>query len=206
MATLSAIIIQGVLGGLRVREVSTALAMVHGIWGQACFCSACALALVTSRSWAHSAGTIPARATTFFRRGCLVALGCTLLQLVFGAAYRHLGNSNALAAHLIGAVVVIVVLSWLTMWTLEQFPHRPLLAPLGRLLAALIGAQVVLGGLAFLVTVMGGHWPAVLQWAAPSAHVLVGAMLLATVLALTLSGFHLLHDPQPAWASEAAAS
>jgi len=47
-ATLLAIVIQGVLGGLRVRAVSTPLAIVHGIWGQVCFCLAGVVALRTS--------------------------------------------------------------------------------------------------------------------------------------------------------------
>jgi len=198
LSTLGAIVVQGVLGGLRVREVSTDLAMIHGIWGQACFCLACTLALVTSRAWVESAHGLPARASVFFQRGCLVALICTFVQLVLGAAYRHFGNAHALAAHLVWAVVVILVLSWLAFWTLEQYSGQRLLAPLGKLLAVLIGVQVLLGGLAFLVTVMGGAWPATLQWAAPSAHVVVGAMMLACVLALTLSAYHVLRGAEGA--------
>ncbi len=192
IATLIAIGVQGLLGGLRVREVSTELAMIHGIWGQACFCLTFSLALLTSPGWAMSKSTLPEPASHFFRRGCLVGLLCAILQLVSGATYRHLGHSYALAAHLVGAIVVILVLSWLAMWTLERYPSTPLLGTLGKALAALIGLQMLLGGLAFLVVVMGGDWPATLRWAAPSAHVVVGAMLLACVLALTLSAYHVL--------------
>ncbi len=192
LATLIAIIVQGVLGGLRVREVSTLLAMVHGIWGQVCFCLTCTLALMTSPSWIESRGGAHVKAAVFYQRGCLVALLCTFLQLVFGAAYRHFEHRHALAAHLVWAVVVILVLSWIAMWTLEQYPGRRLLSPLGKLLAALIGLQMLLGGLAFLVTVMGGQWPATVNWAIPSAHVLVGAVLLGCMLALTLSSYHTL--------------
>jgi cytochrome c oxidase assembly protein subunit 15 len=205
LATLAAIVVQGVLGGLRVREVSTALAMVHGIWGQACFCLTAVLALTTSRGWALSAGGAPAKAAAFYQRGCVVGLACTFVQLTLGAAYRHFGHRHALAAHLVWAVVVILVLSWLTLWTLEQYPGRRLLSPLGKLLASLIGVQMLLGGVAFLVKVMGGHWPFVLQWAAPSAHVLAGALMLGCVLALTLSSYHVLARTDDQHASTSAA-
>jgi len=186
-ATLVAIVIQGVLAGVRVLAVSTTLAMVHGMWGQVCFCLACVVALLTSRGWLESGPAVEARGATFFQRGTLVGAICVFLQLASGAAQRHFGVREALITHVLWAVVVILVLSWVAMWALEQYPHLALLAKLGRILAVLVGLQMILGGLAFLVTVMGGDWPATVRWAAPSAHVLVGAMLLACILLMTLS-------------------
>ncbi|MGH2361925.1 MAG: hypothetical protein ACRDGM_15475, partial [bacterium] len=154
---------------------------------QVCFCLACVVALLTSRGWLESGTAIEVRGATFFQRGTLVGTICVFLQLVTGAAQRHFDVPEALIAHLLGAVVVILVLSWAAMWALEQYPHLALLAKLGRILAVLVGLQMLLGGLSFLVTVMGGAWPATVRWAAPSAHVLVGAMLLACVLLITLS-------------------
>ena len=199
-ATLVAIVVQGVLGGLRVRAVSTPLAMVHGIWGQVCFCLACVVALLTSHGWLEPQPTFEARGAGLFQRATLIGTICTFLQLVFGAAYRHFGVREALIAHVLWAVVVILVSSWLAMWVLEQYPYLALLTKLGQALAVLVGLQMILGGLAFLVTVMGGDWPATLRWAVPSAHVAVGAMLLACTLLLTLSGRHLLR-PTSAGAS-----
>ena len=203
LATLLAIVIQGVLGGLRVRATSTTLAMVHGVWGQVCCCLACVVALLTSRGWLESGPAVETRGATFFQRGTLVGTVCVFLQLVTGAAQRHFGVREALIAHVLWAVVVILVLSWLAMWVLEQCPHLALLTKLGRALAVLVGLQVILGGFAFLVTVMGGDWPATLRWAAPSAHVAVGAMLLACTLLMSLSSRRLLR-PTAAGASTAA--
>ncbi len=191
-ATLLAIVIQGVLGGLRVRAVSTPLAMVHGIWGQVCFCLACVVALRTSSGWLESGSAVEVRGSGLFQRGALVGTICAFLQLVFGAAWRHFGVREALIAHVLWAVVVILVLGWVVMWALEQYPQLELLTKFGRALAVLIGMQMILGGLAFLVTVMGGEWPTMLRWAAPSAHVAVGAMLLACSLLMTLSSHRLL--------------
>lgn len=192
LATLGAIIVQGVLGGLRVWQISTLLAMLHGIFGQACFCLACVSVLFSSRKWIEATEPFAARGVVTLRRGCVVALVATFLQLVVGAAYRHFGHGYALAGHLLWAVVVIIVLGWLTMWIMEQYPNRPLFPTLGKTLAALLAVQLVLGGMALLVVMMGEKASALFKWAAPSAHVLVGAVLLACVLLITLCAHKLL--------------
>ena len=46
-----AVIVQGVLGGTRVTQVSTVLAAVHGVVGQAFFGLMVALSVLTSRGW-----------------------------------------------------------------------------------------------------------------------------------------------------------
>jgi cytochrome c oxidase assembly protein subunit 15 len=192
LTTLIAIVVQGVMGGLRVRFDSTLFAMLHGISGQACFCLACVSALFSSRGWSSAAEPFAARGVATLRRGCAIALAATFVQLVVGAAYRHFGHEYALAGHLIWAVVVIVMLGWLTMWILEQYPNRPLFPTLGKILAALLAAQLVLGGMALLVVMVGNEFSEFLKWAAPSAHVLVGAMLLACVLLITICAHRLL--------------
>lgn len=192
LLTLGAIIIQGGMGGLRVIFNSTGFAFVHGIFGQACFCLACATALFCSRGWIESTSPTIARGVVTLRRGCLLALVATFLQLVVGAAYRHFGHGYALAGHLIWAVVVIILLGWLTMWVMEQYPNQPLFPFLGKALAALLATQLILGGLALLVVMVGKEMSEFLVWAAPSAHVLVGAMLLACVLLITLCAHKLL--------------
>lgn len=204
LCTLGAITVQGILGGFRVMQISTLLAMIHGIFGQACFCLACVSALVNTRGWVEHRQPTQAKGVITLRRGCFVALICTFLQLVAGAAYRHFNHPHALAAHLIWAVVVICVLGWLTMWIMEQYPNLPLFPFLGKTLAALLGLQLVLGGLALLVVMLGPEFSAFLRWAAPSAHVLVGAMLLACVLLLTLCSHKLLQPPTAQFAPSAA--
>jgi len=205
LCALGAITVQGILGGLRVWEVSTLLAMLHGILGQACFCLACVAALYSTRAWVEHEAPVEAGSVVMLRRGCLVALGCTFVQLVVGAAYRHFGFAYALAGHLVWAVVVICVLGWLAMWIMEQYPNRPLFPTLGKAVAALVGLQMLLGGLALLVVMMGSEGSAFLKWAAPSAHVLVGAVLLACVLLLTLCSHKLLRPPSTLEATHSAA-
>ena len=57
-----AVIVQGVLGGTRVTQVSTLLAAVHGCVGQAFFGLMVALCVLTGRGWQEP--TLPRRSTS----------------------------------------------------------------------------------------------------------------------------------------------
>lgn len=191
IATLLAICIQGLLGGIRVKTVSIKLAMIHGIWAQVCLTFAFLVVLLASPHWSNLRTVVAARAAGFYQKLCACGTVAVLIQLAFGAAYKHFANTHALIAHLLGAVAVIILLSWIAMWTLEQYPHHPLLLKLGRLLAALIGTQMVLGGLAFLIVVMGAGVGDTLRWVIPGAHVIVGALLLACTAAMMVCSLQL---------------
>ena len=145
-------------------------------------------AFITSPS-ATASGPVPAAGAKFFQTGGVVAFCAVLVQLCLGAWYRHFDSNTALIAHVFWALVVFMILSWLTMWTLEQYPRLPPLSFLGKSLAVLIAAQMVLGGAAFLIRVMGGNWPGWLATLAPTAHVAVGALMLGCTALLTVSGF-----------------
>lgn len=93
-ALLGAIVVQGVLGGLRVTEVSLELAIVHGIFAQMALCLAGFLVLVTSRWWTRladraTASPVPSAAgrQLFTASAALTAL--IFAQLVAGAFMRH---------------------------------------------------------------------------------------------------------------------
>ncbi|MBI1824862.1 MAG: COX15/CtaA family protein [Planctomycetes bacterium] len=183
-ATLIAIIIQGVLGGVRVKLDSRFLAMIHGIWAQVCFALACAVILRSSMGWTDMHSFIQGRGIPFFRKLIAVGLVAAFLQLVFGAAYRHFGSTHALISHLLGAAVVIGLLGWISMWVIEQYAGSPLLLRLGRWLAALIGLQLMLGGFAFLVVVMEADLGTTLRWLVPAGHAAVGALLFGCLTSL----------------------
>ncbi len=89
-STLSMVLIQGILGGLRVRLIKLDLAIVHACVAQAFFCLTALVVLVTSRWWndastAKSAG-VP---TKSLARLAFFATAIIFVQLIAGAVMRH---------------------------------------------------------------------------------------------------------------------
>jgi cytochrome c oxidase assembly protein subunit 15 len=91
-ATLLAVILQGVLGGLRVVLVKLDLAIVHACLAQALLCLAALVAVVTSRWWIEAQDLSSTRDASDGRRlirVCLLTLVVTYAQLIVGATMRH---------------------------------------------------------------------------------------------------------------------
>ena len=195
LGTLVAIVIQGLLGGLRVTEVSTALAMVHGIWGQACFCLVAMTALATSRAWLECGPAAETGAAVSLQRLCLLAAVSTFVQLFLGAALRHFGSGLALVAHILWACVVVFLVGWITIWVAGAGSGVRLLTRLASTLGILVVLQLLLGGFVWLVSFGGIAFPSGLGWAVPTVHSAVGALLLACSVLLTASVYRML---QPA--------
>lgn len=189
LATLIAISIQGVLGGLRVTEISTTLAMLHGIWGQLCFCLACVMALMVSRDWTTPSSPKPIVAGDLLQRLCLFTAIAIFIQLVLGSALRHFHVDVALILHLIWVVVVTLGVGWVMLWVIGLSRGRDLLHVLGWSLGLLMAVQLLLGGMTLIVTRMGGVNSYLLTWAIPSAHVAIGALLLACSIMLVMTAY-----------------
>lgn len=85
---LALVIVQGIIGGSRVTEVSLWLARVHGVLGQLTFASAAIVATVCSKWWAK-APTLPSYEGQRFRRLLMALVGLICVQLVLGALMRH---------------------------------------------------------------------------------------------------------------------
>ena len=97
-------------------------------------------------------------------------------QLILGAALRHAGWSPlSVCAHAVGAVVVVASVAWLARIVLAQ-PAAPWAVRRTLWLIGLVFVQLALGLITWL-----GHRPV---WAA-TAHVAVGALLLANAAVLT---------------------
>jgi cytochrome c oxidase assembly protein subunit 15 len=89
LAALVAVVLQGVLGGLRVVLLKDALGIVHATIAQLFFVLICAIALFTSRWWqtlpARLPSTLNSQLSGLFLFTTLLILG----QLALGAAMRH---------------------------------------------------------------------------------------------------------------------
>jgi cytochrome c oxidase assembly protein subunit 15 len=216
---LLAVILQGVLGGLRVVLVKLDLAIVHACVAQAFFCLAVLVAVVTSRSWIEAEELPLTREPVRARqalRACLLALSVTYAQLLVGATMRHYQAGLAVPdlplaygqliprtdpasieaynryrawdldlpsvtarqiwlhiGHRIGAILVMLVLSASSLVLLRHRTERSLVVAAN----ALLVLQLVLG----ILTVLKRK-PADIA----SAHVAVGALILATTFILSV--------------------
>mgnify|MGYP001820602956 FL=1 len=190
------VILQGILGGLRVTggftlstseadmAPSLALALVHGVLGQVFLGVLVAIAVVTSKLWLD--GPEPEQRPYFkddrtFQRWLV---GIMVVQLVLGAAQRHLSALLIVHISLAAIVVLLAIMVGVRAWGLYR-GTRPV-EQLGKLLVILTSVQVFLGIAALGVT--GGlatvGAPTTLEITVTTTHQATGAVLLALSVAL----------------------
>jgi len=187
---LCAVVLQGILGGTRVTRVSTLLAAIHGISGQAFFGLMVALCVFTSRKWyierrgADRPGDLRAVSTTI--------LSLVALQIALGSWSRHFGMVSTIAAHSLVAAVILAA-SVIALVRIER--NRQAFMPLAasaRMLAALTALQSLLGAIALLglLPLDGTPRPTTfLQAVVRTSHQTEGALILAASVVLCLRAF-----------------
>ncbi|MBL8879885.1 MAG: COX15/CtaA family protein [Phycisphaerales bacterium] len=199
---LAAVIAQGVMGGLRVTDQSIQLAVIHGVFAQCFLAGLCSLAAITSVRYRDRAVPESHAGASIDRALGLIAAFGLLFQTTLGALVRHLGW--ALQLHIIMAVVVaaIVFIFALRCWGLyEKIAVIPVI---GGALIYLVGAQLMLGVAALIVTGIEEQIPAWVQVIATTAHQTTGALLLAVTTSLVVWHFRLVEtSPFAAPAAEA---
>lgn len=90
MIALGLVIIQGVLGGLRVTQMKDVIGVFHATLAQAFFSLVCAIALFTSRWWRRAeAGRMPVDGLDGVRYSFAVVTVLVFAQLILGACMRH---------------------------------------------------------------------------------------------------------------------
>lgn len=190
VSALAAVVVQGVLGGSRVTQVSTTLAAVHGVIGQAFFGLLVVLCVLTGRGWvcAGPARPDPAR----LRRRSALMLALVYAQIAVGAWFRHYGSVAALATHVGLAAVVLGYGAFLAAAVGRSGVEAQALRPSSRAMAVVVTLQVVLGLVALWVVLpIGGNPRAATLWQAMlrTAHQTNGALLAAASVVLTLRSF-----------------
>lgn len=207
---LAAVVVQGVLGGLRVTgrlttttdpsqvAPSTALAVVHGVFGQIVFGLLAALAVVTSTAW-YSTTRAEASARRDTDRSLLTGLvPVLLLQLTIGALQRHGMHQAELAwiarytliTHICLGTLLVAwgAIAGTRAWGLYE-DAKPQ-AQLGLMLVGLSVCQLLLGLSSLVVTGLrqglAPPVPAVHDVVVTTLHQMVGAMMLAVAVSLAL--------------------
>lgn len=205
LAAFGLVLVQAVLGGITVLfDLPLPIAVAHAATGQAFFCVMVAMALFTNPRWEEDAtpGPAPQVAALAPLAGATAAI--IYLQVLIGAVMRHMHAGLAIPdfplafghlvppmaslpiainfAHRCGAVVVSVMILWTVARALRLYDDEPWLRRPALGLLALLALQLVLG--AATVLSMRAVIPT-------TAHVAVGAAVLATCVALTLRAAHL---------------
>jgi cytochrome c oxidase assembly protein subunit 15 len=166
-AAVALVVVQAFLGGLRVTGVLTlstdasvmrpsiVLALVHGVVAQVFFGMLVALMAITSPTWRAATSAVPRDSASGGRWLGGVLLGALLVQLLLGAAQRHL--TAMLMVHIgfgIAIVAPLAIHAGMRAWGKNE--DQPILRRLGLGLAVAVSVQIGLGFAAYAAT--GDQW------------------------------------------------
>jgi heme a synthase len=198
-AAFALVLAQAALGALRVVfHHPPLIATVHATVAQIFFMTTVALVYYTGAGARSDTQAIEDSGSP--RLGTLGALttAVILVQLVLGAGFRH--GAFGILPHLIGAGVVTLMVIWTGRAAKSRFRLVPEIRRGVVFLHSTFGTQLLLG--------FGAYWAVakVITEAQPTmpyvmltvAHVLVGALVLAASVMLTLSSLHLTRPPMAA--------
>jgi heme a synthase len=205
IGALGLVVFQGILGGMTVLwGLPPEVSIGHATLGQTFFATIVVLTTLLSPTWSSFKPVIapprviaspseggtkqsPSDATeipTLPRNDKIfpvVTAVAIYLQLILGAALRHLGwLPHLLATHILMALVVFILISRTAGTLLKNYRSIPVFFRAAQLLIWLLLAQFVLG---FATLIQGADvLPA-------TAHVAVGALLLAVSVRLSVYAF-----------------
>lgn len=191
------ILAQAVLGGITVLFfLPVDVSVAHACLAQAFFCIIVSLALFTSPDWRWNEAKLNDASGLPMRKLALATTALIFLQLMLGAAFRHHGFG--IIPHVIGAGLVAISVLWMLVRVLSDFRDQPGLKRPVWMLTGLLVTQVLLG--------IGSYWEVWSNLNAPqplppvvlvtTTHVAVGALVLATSLALTFQAFRLIEPAE----------
>ncbi|MCG9126336.1 COX15/CtaA family protein [Candidatus Poribacteria bacterium] len=204
LLALIAVIVQGILGGLRVTELSITLAILHACLAQAFFALLCGISWFTSRKWYNNSiqeeSVENNQNTKRLQRLSLLTTCLIYIQLIFGALLRHIGSklsSTLLLYVIIGIHILFALLITLHIFLfLRRFFSMESKSPEigGRLplvLLGLVAVQIIFGIGAYLtrLTFIGETVSTVLTDLITTSHVAVGALMLVSSFVITLKLF-----------------
>jgi cytochrome c oxidase assembly protein subunit 15 len=185
IAALAMVITQGIIGGLRVVLLEHTLAIVHAALAHAFFALTVSLAVFTSSEWLDEPAEKPPADGGRLWRLCAATTGLIYAQTIFGAVLRHTGerlDAHLLFAGLIGLHVLLVLVR-----IMKFHSDCPKLVRPAWLMGFLFVLQLMLGAGSYF-----GKFTSLLQLpfgalvSLTTSHLVMGALLLATSLLLTL--------------------
>ena len=204
-ALVGAVIVQGTLGGTRVTELSTALAIIHGIFGHVVLGVLVVIAAATGRAWSGDYAITSGRVLRTDATLAWWLVAVVLVQITLGTVFRHLQPlPETPSALLMGVlhghsfvgsalVVLMVLLCGLRAW--GRYADQPVFRRVGIALLHTMFLQVLLGLGSFMVVPRGPRDPSdaikLLEVILTTAHQAIGAVLLALSALLVAWGMRL---------------
>jgi len=189
IAALAAVVVQGILGGLRVILVQDALASVHGGLAHAFFALVATMTLVTSPRWLAPCRVLSSPEAVRVRRLALYTAGGLYGQILLGTLVTHRGTR--LDAHLFIAAVISVAVIILSVRIRSGRAAWPELLHPTEVLGVLWLLQLLIGAGAYIGKFHAADLPlgAFLTVAFPVTHRLVAGLMLIVALVLTLRAY-----------------
>ena len=206
-AALSAVILQGVLGGITVLFLLPApISTLHACLAQGFFCLIIAMTVFTSPQWKRGLPSIGSHAeASSVPTLCAATTAAVYVQLILGALMRHTAAGLAIPdfplalghiippftsnkviihfAHRVGAVVVTTMVAWTFIRVARLYAGYSLLFRPAVTLVVLLGVQLALGAMTVWTT------KSIIP---TTAHVLAGALVLGTSFLLTVRSYAML--------------
>lgn len=186
-AAVGLVFAQALLGGIRVVFHHPALvATAHATLAQIFFLTVVGLALFTSPWWQseHPGLEDPASPRVSTLASCTAVV--ILIQLVLGAGFRH--GAFGILPHLVGAAAVTFMVIWTGRSAKSRFGSVAEVRRAVVWLHATFGTQILLGFAAYWAVAASreSSQPMLLYVLITVAHVVVGALTLASSVLLTL--------------------
>ena len=183
LGILALVIVQGVLGGLRVVWVSLDMAVVHALGAQLFFSSIVAFGVLLSASWLRPSEHF----APSLQQLAVATAVATLVQIFLGVLLRHPGGGVHLGftiAHGLGSIIVLV----LVLKLFARLRSHAQLGPWAWGIAGGVGLQIMLGMMALAVLLYEHSVGALSFWQVflNSAHLIVGTLILGSAVGISL--------------------
>jgi len=219
LIAFAGVVMQAVIGGVRVHfpAYKPLIAVPHALVAQSFFGVIVSLAVFTSKSWFDKGNEAkPDRGRWSLRTLAAVSVAAVLMQLVLGAGFRH--GAFGIIPHVAGAIIASGAVLWTAIATIRRYGDDAYLARPAKALIILLIAQVSLGALAYLARMSSSGYlinsageffnsmslapVASLNQVQPlepmisltAAHLVTGALMLATIVVLALRCYRVLAE------------
>ena len=194
LIAFAGVVAQAGIGGLRVLypEHKALIAVPHALIAQSFFAIAVAIFVFTSRSWSTVREVKPDGPGLPLRNLSAATVGAVLIQLVLGAGFRH--QAFGIVPHIAGAAVVALLIVSTVLVVMRRHGDDDYLARPAKLAIGLLFVQLGLGIAAYVARVGSAADPQPLEpmISLTVAHLVVGALTLATMVVLSLRSYQLL--------------